>query len=93
MIGVAMVAALFVAACGRPIYVTGSQQSGIARPSGRLRGSPTTSVVVSIDGLRPDAIAAFKAPTLQRLIDEGSVHALGDNYSSQQDACRHTRRC
>jgi predicted AlkP superfamily pyrophosphatase or phosphodiesterase len=28
-------------------------------------------VLVSIDGLRPDAIARFAAPTLQRLIDEG----------------------
>lgn len=32
-------------------------------------------VLVSIDGLRPDAIRAFSAPTLQRLIDEGS-HTL-----------------
>ena len=29
-------------------------------------------VLVSIDGLRPDAIARFTAPTLQRLIGEGS---------------------
>lgn len=29
-------------------------------------------VVVSIDGLRPDAIQAYQAPTLQRLIREGS---------------------
>ena len=29
-------------------------------------------VVVSIDGLRPDAIAAYRAPTLQRLMREGS---------------------
>jgi arylsulfatase A-like enzyme len=29
-------------------------------------------VLVSIDGLRPDAIDRFKAPNLQRLIDEGS---------------------
>ena len=29
-------------------------------------------IVVSIDGLRPDAIAAYGAPTLQRLMREGS---------------------
>jgi predicted AlkP superfamily pyrophosphatase or phosphodiesterase len=29
-------------------------------------------VIVSIDGLRPDAIAAYGAPTLQRLMQEGS---------------------
>ena len=38
---------------------------------------PQTSVarhvlVVSVDGLRPDAIAAYKAPTLERLMREGS---------------------
>jgi hypothetical protein len=38
---------------------------------------PTTSVsrhivVVSVDGLRPDAIDVYRAPTLQRLILEGS---------------------
>jgi arylsulfatase A-like enzyme len=32
-------------------------------------------LLVSIDGLRPDAIAKFQAPTLQRLIREGS-HSL-----------------
>ncbi|HJR57815.1 MAG TPA: ectonucleotide pyrophosphatase/phosphodiesterase [Vicinamibacterales bacterium] len=34
-------------------------------------------VLVSIDGLRPDAIAAYATPTLQRLISEGSytMHA------------------
>src|SRR5690606_12787992 len=31
-----------------------------------------TVVLVSIDGLRPDAIEAYEAPTLQRLIREGS---------------------
>src|SRR5687767_5567424 len=29
-------------------------------------------VVVSVDGLRPDAIAKYSAPTLQRLMREGS---------------------
>jgi predicted AlkP superfamily pyrophosphatase or phosphodiesterase len=33
-------------------------------------------VLMSIDGLRPDAIGTFKAPTLQRLIREGS-YTLG----------------
>jgi|SRR5687768_4109774 len=32
-------------------------------------------IVVSVDGLRPDAIAAYNAPTLQRLMREGS-HTL-----------------
>ena len=36
-------------------------------------------VLVSIDGLRPDAIARFAAPTLQRLIGEGS-YSLSATY-------------
>ncbi|HEX5831818.1 MAG TPA: alkaline phosphatase family protein [Gemmatimonadaceae bacterium] len=39
-------------------------------PAGRLTRHV---VVVSIDGLRPDAIARFHAPMLQRLAREGSV--------------------
>ena len=71
MTGVAMVAALFVAACGRPIYITAPSNpvSHVEWPTSRVTDNV---IVVSIDGLRPDAIAAFKAPTLQRLIDEGS---------------------
>lgn len=38
-------------------------------PSSRLTDHV---ILVSIDGLRPDAIAEFTAPTLQRLIREGS---------------------
>ena len=39
--------------------------------------SPTRNVVlVSVDGLRPDAIGQFEAPTLQRLMREGS-YSLG----------------
>lgn len=72
LLALAAVAALvsLAAACA-PRYV-------IARPGGLLRpAAPTTSVtrnvvLVSIDGLRPDAIAHFEAPTLQRLMREGS---------------------
>ena len=43
--------------------------AGLSAPA----ASVTRNVVlVSIDGLRPDAITHFKAPTLQRLIREGS---------------------
>jgi arylsulfatase A-like enzyme len=46
-------------------------------PEARLGPTPASSlsrnvVLVSIDGLRPDAIALFGAPTLSRLIREGS---------------------
>ena len=60
-----------VAACARVAPVsepTIIQQGAASAPRGRVSNHV---VVVSIDGLRPDAIARFKAPTLQRLIREG----------------------
>ena len=60
-----------VSGCAGPHYLTSRplDLSGIKVPS----ASVTRNVIlVSIDGLRPDAIAAFSAPTLQRLIREGS---------------------
>src|SRR5688572_16912170 len=51
-------------------------QSGSARA---IRVAPPVSgrvtnhvMIISIDGLRPDAIEQFRAPTLQRLMREGS---------------------
>src|SRR5688572_33228334 len=63
-----LVAAFSASACGAR-YVRSA-----ALPSQPL---PPTSVsrnvlVVSVDGLRPDAIATYGAPTLQRLMREGS---------------------
>jgi arylsulfatase A-like enzyme len=60
----------FVSGCG-PHYV-------IARPGEMPRVSLPTAgltrnvVLVSVDGLRPDAIGEFETPTLQRLMREGS---------------------
>lgn len=57
------------AACGGR-YVTSPLPATLqADPA----GLSSHVVLVSIDGLRPDAIAAFDPPVLQRLIDEGSA--------------------
>jgi predicted AlkP superfamily pyrophosphatase or phosphodiesterase len=57
-------------ACARPnLVVAPSKPESVKLPEARLTEN---AVLVSIDGLRPDAINAFKAPTLQRLIKEGS---------------------
>jgi arylsulfatase A-like enzyme len=49
----------------------------VPAPAGPAGGGPTRVarhvVIVSIDGLRPDAIARFRAGTIQRLIREGSA--------------------
>lgn len=68
---VALTAAALAAAACSPRYV-------ISRPMDPAtvvapRASVTRNVVlVSIDGLRPDAIDRFRAPTLRRLMREGS---------------------
>ena len=64
----ALVASIGVSGCGAH-YVR-----SVALPTRTL---PQTSVsrnvlVVSVDGLRPDAIATYSAPTLKRLMREGS---------------------
>lgn len=58
-------------ACAKPhvVVAPGGPGADIMRPATRLTDRV---VLVSVDGLRPDAIARFKARTLQRLMDEGS---------------------
>lgn len=65
----AVVAATLVAGCS-PRYI----RSEAVDPLPPLPSLSLTRnvVLVSIDGLRPDAIGRFAAPTLQRLIREGS---------------------
>jgi arylsulfatase A-like enzyme len=67
----AAAAVLFLApGCGKPHFVIAPDRPvAAAPPAARLTQNV---IIVSIDGLRPDAIAAFEAPTLQRLLDEGS---------------------
>jgi arylsulfatase A-like enzyme len=65
-----LIAALGASGCGAH-YIRA------AAPPTAVHPRPDTSltqhvVLVSIDGLRPDAIATFNAPTLKRLIDEGA---------------------
>jgi predicted AlkP superfamily pyrophosphatase or phosphodiesterase len=62
--------AMTLAACS-PHYI-------VSRPIDRAHiiapGAAVTNnvILVSIDGLRPDAIEKFAPPTLQRLVREGS---------------------
>jgi len=47
-------------------------------------------LVVSIDGLRPDAIDVFKAPTLQRLMREGSYTLSASTITPSKTLPSHT---
>jgi hypothetical protein len=64
---------LFSVGCGKTHFVLAPSGADPTFGQTRPDSSVTRNVVlVSIDGLRPDAIATFKAPTLSRLITEGS---------------------
>ena len=63
---------VFGIACNKAHFVvtpSGSDAVVVTRPDTSLTDNV---VLVSIDGLRPDAIRTFKAATLSRLLDEGS---------------------
>ena len=66
-----LIGGLTAAGCGKPHLVVASE-GPVARLEAPASRITDHVIVVSIDGLRPDAITAFGAPTLQRLIDEGS---------------------
>jgi len=67
----ALVALIAIAAACAPRYVR-SRPDDAARSLPSVTGLTQNVVLVSIDGLRPDAIERFSAATLQRLMQEGS---------------------
>jgi arylsulfatase A-like enzyme len=77
-----------LAACGKPhILVAPARPGALAFPDTRVSEHV---IVVSIDGLRPDAIATFKAPTLQRLIDEGAYTLTASTILPSKTLPSHT---
>jgi arylsulfatase A-like enzyme len=83
------VALIVAAGCGKPNYVlTPERQVNPADwPAARL--TPHV-LVVSIDGLRPDAITTFKAPTLRRLTTEGSYTLAASTITPSKTLPSHT---
>jgi hypothetical protein len=88
-------AAFALSACARvqsrsdahPIAQQGAERSAL-RP---VRGRTTDHVVViSIDGLRPDAIAKFNAKTLQRLMREGRYSLTAQTIAISNTLPSHT---
>ena len=87
-VSVVLLAASLTAAGCSAKYVRSPPQTP-ARP---LPASSITRhvVVVSIDGLRPDAIAAFNAPTLQRLMREGTYTLKASTIDPSKTLPSHT---
>ena len=53
-------------------------------------GLASNVIVVSVDGLRPDAIRAYDAPTLQRLMREGSYTLAASTIHPSKTLPSHT---
>ena len=68
---VVLIAAVLGASACSAHYVR-SAPGTVSRPSLPLSSITRNVLVISVDGLRPDAIAAYRTPTLQRLMREGS---------------------
>ena len=84
-----LLTALAASSCAKPNYVIARPGDLVpqALPEGRL--TPHV-VLVSIDGLRPDAIAQFGATTLQRLAREGSHSFAATTITPSKTLPSHT---
>ena len=82
-----MTASLASAGCGAHYLVATAPPPTPAVP---LSSITPNVLVVSIDGLRPDAISAFEATTLQRLIREGSYTLAASTILPSKTLPSHT---
>ena len=84
-----LVIATLSSGCGAPRYIR-------TAPLERLSATPPADsltrnvILVSIDGLRPDAIARFGAVNLQRLVDQGSVSLSASTINPSKTLPSHT---
>jgi predicted AlkP superfamily pyrophosphatase or phosphodiesterase len=71
LVTLSLIAFAGLSGCAGPHYLTSRplDLSGVKAPTVSITRNV---ILVSIDGLRPDAIKKFEAPTMQRLIREGS---------------------
>jgi arylsulfatase A-like enzyme len=82
-------AALVVSGCAKPNYVIA--RPGDLTPQALPEARLTPHVVlVSVDGLRPDAIERFGAQTLQRLSREGSYSLAATTITPSKTLPSHT---
>ena len=78
-------------ACGKPTFILAPQGSAAAlMPAVPVQALSRNVVLVSIDGLRPDAIAAFNAPTLSKLVREGSYTLAAKTIMPSKTLPSHT---
>jgi predicted AlkP superfamily pyrophosphatase or phosphodiesterase len=86
---VLLVFAAFSASACSARYVRSGPAASSPRPMPEASISRNV-LVVSIDGLRPDAIGTFRAPTLQRLMREGSYTLSASTIHPSKTLPSHT---
>ena len=86
--GLALLAATVTTACSAHYVV--SRPIDLARIVAPGPSLTSNVVLVSIDGLRPDAITTFAAPTLQRLMREGSYTLTASTINPSKTLPSHT---
>lgn len=83
----ALVAAALGASACSARYIRSSPAAVIPQPEASITRN---IVVVSVDGLRPDAIDTYGAPTLQRLMREGSFTLAASTINPSKTLPSHT---
>jgi predicted AlkP superfamily pyrophosphatase or phosphodiesterase len=75
--------------CARPHYVRGLQPTSVA-PKPEADRVHKNVILISVDGLRPDAINTFKAETLARLMRDGSYTLTASTILPSKTLPSHT---
>lgn len=88
-VAVCLCAAALTAGCGKARYIRSAPVEP-ARALAAPQGITRHVVVVSIDGLRPDAIELFEAPTLLRLMREGCYTLAASTIHPSKTLPSHT---
>jgi arylsulfatase A-like enzyme len=84
--GALLICSALASACGAR-YVRSTQPQPISIPESSITRNV---VVISVDGLRPDAIDAFNAPTMRRLMREGSYTLSASTITPSKTLPSHT---
>lgn len=87
--GVALAIASLAAACASAHYVSAPAQDR-PRPTPPANSITNHVILISLDGLRPDAISRFPTPTLERLMQEGSYTLTASTIVPSKTLPSHT---
>jgi predicted AlkP superfamily pyrophosphatase or phosphodiesterase len=82
--------AMLSMACGKAHFVFAPTDPTVPFPAAPQTSVTRNVVLVSIDGLRPDAIARFKAPILTKLMNEGSYTLAASTILPSKTLPSHT---